>query len=127
MWRSVVLVVLTTTATINAQQKRTDVQITEKLKVSDSVGVNVTRAISRWQDENNIKVTTEAENLIRSGFEQNGELNEGLAKRGTQQRGILVGALVENYLFDVRDDAVIKRSKNGGLIPALEMVSFQLE
>lgn len=126
MWRSVFSVVLMTAAAINAQEKKTQVQVTENLSVSDSVEVNVSRAISRWQNENNIKVAGDAQNLIKAGFDDNSELNAGLAKRGTQERGILVRAMVENYLFDVRDDAILKRSTKGPTLP-LKTVSFQLE
>lgn len=90
-----------------AQQQKT-VDVTQLLKVKDAVSATVNATISAWQEQYGIKVSAEARRSIESGFGEQASLlqrtysNQGL--NGRDQQSFLVTSLVENYLFDVRDN-----------------------
>lgn len=92
-----------------------NVQLSENLEISDHVQVSVAKAVDLWQRENIIDVTEDAKTLVEQGFnEEREDLKTLLGSQANAQ--VLFDAVVENYLFDVRDEKIRNaNSKNRGL------------
>lgn len=81
------------------------VDLTENLMVEDQIQVSVTETVDQWQRENDISVTEAAKKMIGEGFSEEREgLNTVLSLQPNKK--VLFAAMVESYLFDVRDDKI---------------------